>query len=219
MLALLLQSHNIVTFQLVRELSPSPQHHLHPDLFFSELKNEIESKLKAEDLEAAVNDLDNGTVYGLLENSFNAVTVCSYSWLEDLRKLGYSPKEIADELLEKARLGRWVYFPFKVLDKGTCAVDLHINGCVHSIQPEDKAASTAIKVRDSAQLVPDKVSDDTAVRESIQHLCGLGGVHPAADGAEALLFGSVSFVDSVPIAVVCLETSHETTQFARFKRT
>lgn len=171
------------------------------------IKNKVGSKSKLADLEAAVEDLNESTVYGLLEDSFEDISVGDYAWLADLQKLGLSRPEIARELLEKSRLGPWMFSPFEIPDVEPFADDWHIDGCVHCMKMggKDGDAATSTQTRNGAQRVPN--GDETTVRESIQYFCGLGGVRPAATGREVLQFGSVSFTCNNGTAVVSLSTS------------
>ncbi|KAF5659792.1 ankyrin protein [Fusarium circinatum] len=70
-------------------------------------------------LRVAIYDVDHDTVHDILRNSFDKVAVGEYSWLLELKELGISTDDIADELLERAQHGPWIYSKIDVHDVGS----------------------------------------------------------------------------------------------------
>ncbi|KAF5707951.1 ankyrin 3 [Fusarium mundagurra] len=151
-------------------------------------------------LEAAIFDLDHDKVHTILKNSFNEVAVGQYSWLLELRALGLSVDEIANELMEISQHGPWIYSEVNVLDIGTYHPSFHIPKCLHS-EKDDEAMPT-VSSEPSQALMNAEADLENSVRETIEYLCGIGGVSPMPDGSKHLQFGSVVFEDSDSTAIV-----------------
>ncbi|PNP85128.1 hypothetical protein FNYG_01653 [Fusarium nygamai] len=151
-------------------------------------------------LEAAIFDLDHDKVHTILKNSFNEVAVGQYSWLLELKVLGLSVDEIANELMEISQHGPWIYSEVNVLDIGTYHPSFHIPKCLHS-EKDDEAMPT-VSSEPSQALINAEADSENSVRETIEYLCGIGGVSPMPDGSKHLQFGSVVFEDSDSTAIV-----------------
>jgi hypothetical protein len=154
--------------------------------------------------EKAISELDTDTVYRMLEQCFEDVAVEEYSWLSELRKLGYSSREISDELLEASRDGPWIFSGFNVSESQPYSPGFHIKDCLHSnriginqTMERDIPPSRPIK-----PAVPTSNTQGQSTRESIEYFCGIGGVSPMPTGVHETQFGSVKFEDSNSTAIV-----------------
>ncbi|RKL36727.1 hypothetical protein BFJ72_g8276 [Fusarium proliferatum] len=156
-------------------------------------------------LKTAIQNVDHDKVHAILSSSFIKVAIDEYAWLLELKALGLSLDEIADELLERAQYGPWIYSKFNVPDVETFRHDFHIAECLHT-DKEDESMPTV-----SSQLIQDpmriEVDSENSVREPIQYFCGIGGVTPMPDGSPNLQFGSVVFEDASSVAIVSLMNS------------
>lgn len=162
-----------------------------------------------QDLKRATSALDYARVHNMLEHSFETISVGEYSWLAELRLLGYSTSEITDELLAKSRDSPWIYSEFMVPNVGMFHQGLHMKGCVHG----DKADSHEVILVHQNRLVDgdtthrDLNGTEFSVRDSIEYLCGLSGVRPAENGNRELEFGQVFFENDNTLAIICLSKS------------
>ncbi|KAF5585638.1 ankyrin 3 [Fusarium pseudocircinatum] len=153
-------------------------------------------------LKIAIQDVDHDSVHGILRNSFDKVAIGEYSWLLELKSLGLSPDEIADELLERSQYGPWIYCKINVPDVGTYHHEFHIPKCLHSWKEDEakpKASSQPSQVRKSLED-----DSENSIRETIEYLCGIGGVSPMPDGSPSLQFGSVFFENAKSTSIVSL---------------
>ncbi|KAF4946519.1 hypothetical protein FGADI_11157 [Fusarium gaditjirri] len=157
-------------------------------------------------LKTAIVNIDHPNVHILLKNSFDKVAIGEYAWLLELKALGISMDEIADELLERAQYGPWIYSKFNVRDVETYHQDFHIAGCLHS-DKEDESMPTVPSHPTQARTSTEAGSENS-FREAIQYLCGIGGVSPVPDGSPSLQFGSVVFEDSHSTAIISLVNGH-----------
>lgn len=101
------------------------------------------------DLTGAIESHDRDRAHWLLESFFDQIAVQEYSWLTELKQLGFSPEEIADQLLEKAILGPWIHEPFNEPHSEVSIPNFHQNGCVHA----DSRNERAIYVGDPTDFV------------------------------------------------------------------
>ncbi|CZR32672.1 uncharacterized protein FPRO_01972 [Fusarium proliferatum ET1] len=156
-------------------------------------------------LKIAILDIDYDKVYDILRNSFDKVTVGEYSWLLELKALGLSMDEIADELLEKAQHGPWIYSKIDVHDVGSYVHGFHLQRCLHTSREDE--TMRAISLHSSQSLIRIETDRDVSIRDTIGYLCGVGGVSPMPDGSHNLQFGSVNFQNANSTAIVSLMTS------------
>ncbi|KAK3365018.1 hypothetical protein B0T24DRAFT_598336 [Lasiosphaeria ovina] len=138
------------------------------------------------------------------------VSVGEYAWLTELQLLDYSTDEIADELLEKARDGPWIFSEINVPNNiVTFTHDFHIPGCVHSETAASReglvdSAARPLSSNNGASLVQDMDGVEYSVRECIDYFYGLGGVGPLTHGFHGLRFGTVNFEQDNSTAIVSL---------------
>ncbi|KAF5633852.1 WD repeat-containing protein [Fusarium tjaetaba] len=156
-------------------------------------------------LKIALLGVDYQRVHYILENSLDKVAVGDYSWLLELKALGLSADEIADELLERAQHGPWIYSKINVHDAGSYFHDFHIPRCLHSSK-EDETMRAAF-LHSSQGLMSIGTDRDNSIREAVEYWCGIGGVSPMPDGSHNLQFGSVLFENANSTAIVSLMTS------------
>ncbi|KAF5975628.1 ankyrin protein 3 [Fusarium bulbicola] len=156
-------------------------------------------------LKTAILDVDHDRVHGILRNSFDKVAVGEYSWLLELKALGLSMDEIADELLERAQQGPWIHSEIDEPCVENFQHDFHISTCLHSWKT-DEAMPTASR-QPSQALAIYEADSDNSVRETIGYLCGIGGVRPMPDGSYSLQFGSVVFENANSTAIASLKNS------------
>lgn len=95
-----------------------------------------------QDLTKALESHNYNKTQWLLERFFDQVAVQEYSWLTELIKLGFSPLEITDELLEKAIQGSWLHEPFEEPHSESFTPDLHQTNCVHVDSPVESLRYT-----------------------------------------------------------------------------
>ncbi|KAI1031973.1 hypothetical protein LB504_000125 [Fusarium proliferatum] len=156
-------------------------------------------------LKIAILGVDHDRVHSTLRNSFDKVAVGEYSWLLELKALGLSMDEIADELLERAQHGPWIYSKINVHDTGTYSHGFHIPGCLHT--NKETQTLPALPLYSNRGLMSIEADYDNSVRETIGYWCGIGGVSPMPDGSHNLQFGSVVFENTNSTAVVSLTNS------------
>ncbi|KAH7144701.1 hypothetical protein DER46DRAFT_616386 [Fusarium sp. MPI-SDFR-AT-0072] len=156
-------------------------------------------------LKTAIFNVDHDKVHAILKNSFEEVAIDEYSWLLELKALGLSTDEIADELLERSQHGPWIFGKVNVPHVGTYHHDFHIPGCLHS-RKEDEAMPK-VSLDQSKALLSLEGDSQSSVRETVEYLCGIGGVRPMPDGSHGLHFGSVLFEDASSTAIVSLMNS------------
>lgn len=175
----------------------------------SRLKHTTQVHSMTDELRIAVSKLDHDRVHTLLKDSFGDVAVGEYSWLTELRQLGLSPEEIADELLDKSRDGPWIFSEFEKPNAEPFADDFHNKGCLHRNRAKSENWATAVLTQSGgeAPVIQDKVGTELSIRESIEFFCGVGGVSPVASGADETRFGSVVFEDDNATAIASLATS------------
>ncbi|CCT63203.1 related to ankyrin 3 [Fusarium fujikuroi] len=158
-------------------------------------------------LKNAILDVDYDRVHYILRNSLEKVAVGEYSWLLELKALGLSADEIADELLERAQHGPWIYSQINAPHVETYQHGFHIPRCLH-VRKEDETTPTGL-LHPSQDLMSIDTEYENSVRETIGYLCGIGGVSPMPDGSHSLQFGSVSFENSKSTAIVSLMNRHD----------
>ncbi|KAI1043800.1 hypothetical protein LB505_014260 [Fusarium chuoi] len=158
-------------------------------------------------LKNAILDVDYDRVHYILRNSLEKVAVGEYSWLLELKALGLSADEIADELLERAQHGPWIYSQINVPHVETYQHGFHIPRCLH-VRKEDETTPTGL-LHPSQDLMSIDTEYENSVRETIGYLCGIGAVSPMPDGSHSLQFGSVSFENSKSTAIVSLMNRHD----------
>ncbi|KAG5825793.1 hypothetical protein H9Q74_004113 [Fusarium xylarioides] len=127
-------------------------------------------------LKIAILEVDHDRVHDILRNSFDKVAVAEYSWLLELKALGLSTDEIADELLERAQHGPWIYSKINVHDVGSYFHDFHIPRCLHT-RKEDETM-WAVSLNSSQGLMNIETDRDNSIRETIGYWFGIGGVSP-----------------------------------------
>lgn len=101
------------------------------------------------DLTRAIKSRNRDQARWLLEWFFGQVAVQEYSWLTELVQLGFSPREITDELLEKAIQGPWIHEPFEKPISAPSVPHFHQDNCVHG----DSQTEGAIYVGRPADFV------------------------------------------------------------------
>lgn len=98
------------------------------------------------DLAQALASRDRRMTQRLLETCFDQVAAHEYSWLKELVQLGFSPLEIANELLEKSIHGPWIYESFEapgsVPRSEQLITNFHRRGCVHGHANPSGASET-----------------------------------------------------------------------------
>ncbi|KAH8803402.1 hypothetical protein F5884DRAFT_805396 [Xylogone sp. PMI_703] len=156
------------------------------------------------DLENAISSRDFAKTRQLLEEFFVQVAVDEYSWLVELRQLGYSPREIADILLEKSLYGPWIFGMFESPIVRPFEENFHLSQCAHNTKVTGGANISA--EYDEAEFDPSTSTEDGnfkfPIRETIEYFCGLGGARPAANKLNQIELGSVDFGDENTTATV-----------------
>ncbi|KAF4447977.1 hypothetical protein F53441_8568 [Fusarium austroafricanum] len=148
----------------------------------------------AEDFKSAVFKLDRDNVYDILKNSFTEVAIGEYTWLLELKALGLSMDEIANELLEESQDRPWIYSKIRVANVEPFHHDFHIPRCAHS-RNENNSMSTLSSQpnRDLKNLeFEPEAKSEPSIRATIEYFTGIGGVAPMPDGTRSLQFGHSS---------------------------
>ncbi|KAF4432617.1 ankyrin 3 [Fusarium acutatum] len=153
-------------------------------------------------LKTAIFNVDHDKVHAILKNSFKEVAIDEYSWLLELKALGLSTDEIADEMLERSQHGPWIFGKVNVPHVETYHRDFHIPRCLHS-RKEDEAMPK-VSLDQSKALLSLEGDSQSSVRETVEYLCGIGGVRPMPDGSHSPDLGFVLFEDASSTAIVSL---------------
>ncbi|KAJ3499547.1 hypothetical protein NLG97_g235 [Lecanicillium saksenae] len=126
------------------------------------------------DISAAL-ALDNASVLKiLLEKRLKYVAKGEYSWISDLKDVGYTCKEIAELLYERAHDAPWIYFQLTDIPSGQIQCDHHLDCCAHSL-------FTTSGRDDRLAGWPDwKGDQEVEIRRCVEELCGLGGISPSS---------------------------------------
>jgi hypothetical protein len=174
----------------------------------AEMTREVNTanKIGASDLKNALSSHDSTRTRELLAQNLPQVAVDEYSWLMELRQLGYSPIQIADVLLEKSLYGPWIYGAFEAPTVLPFEENFHLSGCVHSRKSTGETGGSE-KIDNSVlnSATANYVgSFKFPVREIIEHLCGLGGARPVATGLNKIELGSVVFIQENSAALISL---------------
>jgi hypothetical protein len=74
---------------------------------------------------------NRGKTRWLLKTFFDQIAVEEYSWSNKLVQLGVSPREISDELMDKALHGPWIHEPFEEPHAEPFDPGFHQKYCVH----------------------------------------------------------------------------------------
>lgn len=88
------------------------------------------------DLGQAIETRDYDKVHWLLDEFFDHVAIQEYSWLTELKQLGFSSLEITHELLEQAFHGSWILRPFESPCSEVSTAGYHQENCVHNFEPK-----------------------------------------------------------------------------------
>ncbi|CZR54718.1 uncharacterized protein PAC_04602 [Phialocephala subalpina] len=158
----------------------------------------------ADDLSDSLKRLDAFETRLLLQTRFSEVATKEYAWIAELSKLGYSPGEISDELLEKSLQGPWIHGDFQAPLAEPFQRGFHLAGCLHR-NPTTARDTTHAKDHGTIMNPPtviESTCSQLSIRESVEFLCGLGGVRPAADEPEAVELGCISFEDQSTTAII-----------------
>lgn len=110
------------------------------------LKEFDQTSVSPQDLTQALESHNYTKTRWLLERSFDQIAVQEYSWLNELLKLGFSPLEITDELMEKAIQGSWIREPFEEPCSEFFTLGLHHSNCVHVESPNQSILYTGHSV-------------------------------------------------------------------------
>lgn len=116
------------------------------EAYSQSLKKDDQTSASPQDLTKALESHNYNKTQWLLEKFFDQVAVKEYSWLNELLKLGFSPLEIADELLEKAIQGSWIHEPFEKPCSEFFTFGLHQSNCVHADSPDQSVLYTGNSV-------------------------------------------------------------------------
>ncbi|KAF5556831.1 ankyrin 3 [Fusarium phyllophilum] len=155
---------------------------------------------KDNSLKTAILNVDHDEVHGILKHYFDKAAIGEYSWLLELRDLGFSTDEIADELLERSQQGPWIYSKIKLSDLESYHDDFHIPKCLHNRKQDHANPTVHLQTNDF------EAEFKNSFRETIEYSCGIGGVSPMPDGSHSLQFGSVVFEKANSTAIVSLGT-------------
>ncbi|KAI6090707.1 heterokaryon incompatibility protein-domain-containing protein [Hypoxylon rubiginosum] len=157
-------------------------------------------------LKEAISSHDFPKTKLLLEQSFSEVAVDEYSWVTELKQLGYSPGEIADELLEKSIHGPWIFEPFERPDAQPYLDNLHQAQCVHGPCTVPRV-SLSKENTDPPIMLTDPCRTRLTIKENIEYFCGLGGARPVAGESDNVELGSAIFENNNSMAIVSLDSS------------
>ncbi|KAF5701578.1 ankyrin protein 3 [Fusarium globosum] len=166
----------------------------------------------ASPLKIAIFDVDYDKVHTILKTSFEKVAIGEYAWLLELKLIGLSMEDIADELLERSQHGPWIYSEFIMPDIEGYRRGFHLPRCLHSRKEGETMSTVSLQpCQDPMSLESPldsleslEVDCEKSDRETVEYLCGIGGVSPMPDGSPNLQFGSVLFENARSTAIVSL---------------
>ncbi|KAL8300632.1 hypothetical protein RB593_010126 [Gaeumannomyces tritici] len=162
-------------------------------------KGKFPIKPSVQNLREALRSRDRQELHDLLNACFGHVASEEYSWLAELRSLGYSSSDIADELLEREVCGPWIFQPV-VLPFARQLMDGHHQPrCVHNFDQAQSSTNPDTQEGTESMLLAEYVHGNHPTltpQQSIEYLCGLCGVRPSADGRSETDLGSVTFETS-----------------------
>ncbi|KAK3657560.1 hypothetical protein LTR56_002335 [Elasticomyces elasticus] len=136
----------------------------------------------------ASSDID--LIHITLDKQFETVATGSWSWLWELKELGYSNFDIAALLLERHRERPWIFFEPWILTSSLPDREFHIVRCVH--QYEHPAKDGVIPSLEEGRNTGDNANN---MRSAVASLCGLGGVVPFGDTTTEDLGKFIYFLD------------------------
>ncbi|KAF7536553.1 hypothetical protein G7054_g4418 [Neopestalotiopsis clavispora] len=157
--------------------------------------------------EAAIDSKDSIAITRLLRRSFEEVARGPFSWIDELRQLGLSLSDIAEELLEQTSDSPWILSPYQIPSSPSFESDFHVENCLcadsHAVTIEK---SVSVLTREDQEPLPSNkhISEESA-EEIIDILCGLGGVRPSISDDRTLIFGYVDFDGEISRATVLYE--------------
>lgn len=164
-----------------------------------------------EEFDATISRHDHPRLLQLLEESFDEFAVDGFSWMKELKELGCSSEDIAEELIEKHRDGPWIFSDFEYLPTKPFSEGFHIAKCLHSNRPVSD-------IRESVSIAPTvsvQELNDSHIRQTIHYLCGIAGVRPSPTEKGTLQCGKVDFDHDRHIATASLKTSQGLKDLAR----
>ncbi|KAK4444399.1 hypothetical protein QBC34DRAFT_442505 [Podospora aff. communis PSN243] len=158
-----------------------------------------------ENFKAAISHQDRESVHSLVEDCLEEIAVEEYAWLKELRLLGYSVSEIAEELLERSRDGPWIFSRFDEPIVGTADSGFHLPGCLHNDKTiKEVSGSRPHNGSNEGSPCAETTGKESYIRESIQFLCGIGGVGPLPGAQDGIRYGSVVFENDNSTAIASL---------------
>ncbi|KAK3626799.1 hypothetical protein LTR56_019617 [Elasticomyces elasticus] len=125
-------------------------------------------------LEDAIASSNIDTVQTTLDKHFEDAATGPWSWLSELKNLGYTNHDIAEMLLERHRERPWIQFDPWILNRSLPDPHSHIGHCVH--QYEHFVEDELVPGLEEARTTGDDVR---SMRSAVASLCGLGGVVPS----------------------------------------
>ncbi|KAK4892290.1 hypothetical protein LTR27_009124 [Elasticomyces elasticus] len=125
-------------------------------------------------LDAAVASSNTNLIRTTLDSHFEAVATGTWSWLLELKELGYSNVDLAELLVERQEERPWIHFEPWILARSLPDRRFHINDCVHQC---DRSTQTNVDL--SWGDTHNTASDARSMRAAVASLCGLGGVVPS----------------------------------------
>ncbi|KAI0140321.1 hypothetical protein BJ166DRAFT_116354 [Pestalotiopsis sp. NC0098] len=163
--------------------------------------------------EKAISNQDFGTVVDLLHESYDRVARGKFAWIDDLRQLGLSLDEIAEELLDKASDSPWIHSIFRLPSHPSFDPEFHVRSCLcgdnHAASGDGGSLPQSNQPADLELSV--KLGTEDLVKETIDLSCGIGGVRPSGRKRKCLQFGFVEFVDqSIAVVSTANQTSRAT---------
>jgi hypothetical protein len=123
----------------------------------------------------------------LLTKNFTEAAKGKFSWLHDVVDLGYTPKDIANLLVDEEKESPWIVIPPPKRCNSTIQTDLHQPNCVHR---------GGTKLEANSKLSSDKeitdVLDSQYIKREVATSCGLAGIIPLSSDRQQW-GGSVKF--------------------------
>lgn len=134
----------------------------------------------------------------LLKTRFEQVAQGQYEWLDELKKVGYEPDEIAELLFEQAFDAPWIIYESKPPKSTAIKLGSHLDGCIHKYPGTHLPDPTHSS---SMPLEPVSITNLRDVQEDLERLCGVAGVTPC--GRDRLSWGGfVKFDEENTVATV-----------------
>lgn len=157
---------------------------------------------------AAIDSRNATAITHFLVESFDEIACGSFSWTDELRQLGLSMKDIADELVEQTSESPWIFSIFAVPSSPLFENHFHIeNCCCPDRHGKSIEGSSSVPMSEAKRSLPfNEYPFEGPVEDVIDILCGIGGVRPSGNDDRTLAFGFVDLHGELSRASILYHT-------------